>query len=177
MIKEKKKPMVAIVLALLVIGIALCLGGCSSANRYKVDLDGADFCYEGVKKSYRAGEEVTLYYTLIATDTDYSFALDGEPINFEYDDRKGFVIQFTMPEHDVTLTCNSQNSMTYIPVMWQGDADVMLLDCYRATVAAADGDAYHEFVLTTTEDPEQVRVDEYRKEEGGEETCTTFYIP
>lgn len=168
--------MVAIVLALLVIGIALCLGGCSSANRYKVDLDGADFCYEGVKKSYRAGEEVTLYYTLIATDTDYSFALDGESINFDYDDRKGFVIQFTMPEHDVTLTCNSQSSMTYVPFTWELESDVMLIDYYYATSATEDGDAYHELVFTTTEDPMQVRVDEYLKEEGGEETCSTVYI-
>jgi hypothetical protein len=55
-----------------------------------------------------------LYFELIATDTDYSFYLDGERINYKYDDRKGFVITFVMPEHNVKLECESHNSMEYI---------------------------------------------------------------
>jgi hypothetical protein len=54
---------------------------------------------------------VTLYFDLVATDTDYSFLLDGEPIHYTYDDQKGFVIQFTMPDHDVKLEYDSRNSM------------------------------------------------------------------
>lgn len=176
MAKERKGTMTAAILLLLALGISLCLMGCSKGNRYKVDLGGSDFCYEGVKESYRAGEEVTLYFTLIATDTDYSFYLDGEPIDFDYDDKKGFIIRFTMPNHDVKLEYNSKNSMVYVP-MWDGEADVMLIDCYWETAATVGGDGHHEFVVTTTDDPEQVRLDEYIKEEGGEETCTTFYIP
>lgn len=177
MTKEKTKTMWAIILVLSALGIILCLAGCSKGNRYKVDLDGSDFCYEGVKESYRAGDDVTLYYTLIATDTDYSFYLDGEPINFDYDEKKGFVIRFTMPEHDAKLECNAKESMTYVPSGWNGEADVMLLDCYRETSATAGADAYHRLVVTTTDAPDQVRLDEYIKEEGGEETCTTTYIP
>ena len=48
---------------------------------------------------------------MMATDTDYRFYLDYEPVNFTYDERKGFVIEFTMPEHDVTLDFSSVNSM------------------------------------------------------------------
>ena len=174
--KERKGTMVVVILLILALGAALCLMGCAGGTRYRVDYDGVKELYVGAKDSYRAGQEVTLYYTMIATDTDYSFYLDGEPIDFDYDDRKGFIIRFTMPNHDVKLEYNSKNSMVYVP-MWDGEADVMLIDCYRETAATVGGDGYHEFVVTTTEDPEQVRLDEYIKEEGGEETCTTFYIP
>ena len=177
MAKERKRTMTAVILLLLALGISLCLIGCSNVNRYQVDYDGVKELYECAKDSYRAGQEVTLYFTMIATDTDYSFYLDGEPIDFDYDDKKGFIIRFTMPNHDVKLECRSVNSMVYIPLQWEGEADVMLIDCYRATTATADGGGYHELVVTTTEDPEQVRLDEYIKEEGGEETCTTVYIP
>ena len=174
--KEKTKFMTAIILVLLALMIALCFMGCAKGNRYRVDYDGVKDLYEGAKDSYRAGQEVTLYFTMIATDTDYSFCLDGEPIDFDYDDKKGFIIRFTMPNHDVKLECNSENSMVYVP-MWDGEADVMLIDCYWETAATVGGDGHHELVVTTTEDPKQVRLDEYIKEEGGEETCTTFYIP
>jgi len=175
--KEKTKTMWAIILVLSALGIILCLAGCSKGNRYKVDLDGSDFCYEGVKESYRAGNDVTLYYTLIATDTDYSFYLDGEPINFEYDEKKGFVIRFTMPEHDVKLECNAKESMTYVLSGWNGEADVMLLDLYRAETAAEGSKESREYVITTIDDPDQVRLDVYVKEGGEEETCTSCSIP
>jgi len=177
MAKEKKRVMTAAILIVLVLGAALCLMGCSKGDRYKVDLGGSDFCYDGVKKSYRAGEEVTLYFTLIATDTEYAFYLDEEPISFDYDQKKGFIIRFTMPNHDVKLEYTSVNSMVYVPPAWDGEADVMLLDCYRAQVATAGGDGHHELVITTTEDPTEVRLDEYVQEEGEEETCTSYYIP
>ena len=92
----------------------LSLFGCA-ANKYNVDYCGAKDLYRGAKDSYKAGTKVTLYFELIATDTDYSFTLDGEPLKFEYDDKKGFVISFTMPEHDVKLECHWQNSIVYVP--------------------------------------------------------------
>ena len=58
---------------------------------------------------------MTLYYEIIATDTDYSFLLDGENLNFGWDENKGFVITFTMPDHDVKLECRMRNSMVYDP--------------------------------------------------------------
>ena len=96
---------------LLLVGLTSCSGG----ERYQVDYCGSKDCYSNAKDSYRAGTEVTLYFDLVATDTDYSFLLDGEPVHYTYDDRKGFVIQFTMPNHDVKLECNSKNSMLPFP--------------------------------------------------------------
>ena len=92
----------------------LSLFGCA-ANKYNVDYCGAKDLYRGAKDSYKAGAKVTLYFELIATDTDYSFTLDGEPLRYTYDEKKGFVISFTMPEHDVKLECNTRNSMYYEP--------------------------------------------------------------
>lgn len=90
------------------------LFGCS-AEKYKIDFHGSEFMFEGVKETYTVGEEVVLYYTLIASDTDYSFELDGEGIKYNYDDKKGFVISFTMPNHDVSLVVKTNNSMEYLP--------------------------------------------------------------
>ena len=97
--------------ALLLLGcLPFMFAGCN-AKEYKVDYCGSKYCYSNAKDSYKAGTKVVLYFELIATDTDYSFTLDGEPINYSYDEEKGFVIEFTMPEHDVKLECNSKNSM------------------------------------------------------------------
>ena len=52
-----------------------------------------------------------MYYNLIATDTEYSFLLDGERLKFEYDEKNGYVISFTMPAHDVKLECKMRNNM------------------------------------------------------------------
>jgi len=132
---RRKGIMAAVILLILALGAAFCLMGCAGET-YRVDYDGVKELYEGAKDSYRAGQEVTLYFTMIATDTDYFFYLDGEPIDFDYDDKKGFIIRFTMPNHDVKLECRSVNSMVYIPPQWEGEADVMLIDCYRATTAS-----------------------------------------
>jgi len=80
-------------------------------KKYRVDYCGLKRLYSGAKNSYRPGTKVKLCYKMIATDTDYRFYLDNEPLNFTYDNRKGFVIEFTMPEHDVKLEISSVNSM------------------------------------------------------------------
>jgi len=166
--------MTAVIIIFFVLGAFLFLVRCTEGT-YRVDYGGQKDLYKGAKDSYKAGREVTLYYMLIATDTDYFFYLDGEPIDFDYDDKKGFIIRFIMPDHNVKLECRAKESMTYVPPCWDVEAGVMLLNCYRAIVASADGDGYHELVITTTNDPEEVRLDEYIKE-GHEEKQTTFYI-
>ncbi len=95
------------------IALIICLMSLTNcgAQRYQVDYDGEMDFYEGAKESYRAGEQVVLYYDLIATDTDYTFLLDGESINYSYSDDKGFEISFVMPDHDVKLECVTRNSM------------------------------------------------------------------
>ncbi len=104
----------AISIILLGVTIMLCFSGCKS-NYYKVDYCGEKDFYTNAKDSYKAGTTVTLYYDLIATDTDYSFYLDDERINVGYKESKGFIIEFVMPEHDVKLKSESRNTMEYIP--------------------------------------------------------------
>lgn len=82
-------------------------------KNYSVDYCGQKDFYLNARDKYRVGEKVEVYFNLIATDTDYSFYLDGEIINPAYDNSKGYIIKFTMPEHNVTLKCESKNSMLY----------------------------------------------------------------
>ncbi len=84
--------------------------GCGGA-RYRVDYCGMKSAFPGAKDAYRAGELVTLDFPYIATDTDYRFYLDGEPLNTDYEHKRGFILRFTMPAHDVVLTVESRNSM------------------------------------------------------------------
>ena len=63
------------------------------------------------RSEYYAGEQVVLYFYMVATDTNYTFLLDGEKIYPDYQTGKGYIIHFIMPEHDVKLQCISRNSM------------------------------------------------------------------
>ena len=81
------------------------------SKKHKVDYCGRKLDYKNAKDEYRAGEKVTLNFWMIATDTDYSFQLDGAELVRDYDREKGFVLSFTMPDHDVVLHCSSRNSM------------------------------------------------------------------
>ena len=78
---------------------------------YKIIFDDLESFYTNAKPSYKEGEEVEVYFNLIATDTDYSFILDGKKINPDYERGKGFAIRFVMPAHDVKLECLSSNTM------------------------------------------------------------------
>jgi hypothetical protein len=82
-----------------------------AAKTYEVDYCGEQQMYDGAKDSYAPGKEVTLRYTLIASDTSYAFYLDGEELDVEYDSNKGYFIRFTMPDHDVRLECMTKNTM------------------------------------------------------------------
>jgi len=88
---------------------------------YTIDYCGEKECYEGARDSYPVGTKVKLCYGLIASDTDYSFYLDEQPLQYEYDSEKGFVIQFTMPKHDVKLECVTKNTMVYEDLEYEGD--------------------------------------------------------
>ena len=90
------------------------LCGCGT-QKYKVNFDDGDF--EIKKKSYPAGEAVTAYFPYVATDTDYSFHIDPDDtkLDISFDGQRGYVLSFTMPEHDVTLSYDSRNTMEYDP--------------------------------------------------------------
>ena len=106
-----RRILLTLIVLLLLSSFPFFFSGCK-AQKYTVDYCGSKGCYSNAKDSYKAGTKVTLYFELIATDTDYSFTLDGEPVDWSYDEKKGFVIEFIMPEHDVKLECHTKNSMT-----------------------------------------------------------------
>ena len=121
-------------LFLMILGVSMMfmLFGCGKP-KYKLHFEGYGF--QSSKTEYAAGEQVTVYYDLIATDTDYSFWLDDENVTLkeDYDDSHGYVFTFIMPDHELTLHVSSHNSMEYIPtvsVSFQNEveeADVWLL--------------------------------------------------
>ena len=51
------------------------LGGCGK-QKYQLNFDGYGF--ESKKTSYAPGDTVTVYYGMIATDTDYHFSCDDD---------------------------------------------------------------------------------------------------
>ena len=94
--------------------LALCACG-KKAVLYQVDYNGRKELFKKAKDAYKAGETVEVYYDMIGTDTDYSFWLDGERLKTDYNEKKGYIIRFTMPEHDVSLSVKSVNSMSPLP--------------------------------------------------------------
>ena len=90
---------------------------------YSIDFSGQEYFYASeeikngkpefvkVRKEYHVGEQVVIYYPMIATDTNYTFLLDGMQIRPDYETSKGFIIHFFMPDHDVTLQCIERNTM------------------------------------------------------------------
>ncbi len=105
---------VIVIVFLVAIVLPLALGACVP-KRYSVIYEGGKFGFTNAKDSYRAGQKVVLYYDLIATDTDYSFYVDDQYPAVGYDDKKGFVISFVMPDHDVTIRVEERNTMLYEP--------------------------------------------------------------
>ncbi len=104
---------IILTIAAVLTGSILLFNSCNNAKAYTVDYCGDKDSYENAKDKYKAGEKVEVYYYMIATDTDYSFYLDDERINPDYEESKGYIIRFTMPEHNVKLRCESKNSMLY----------------------------------------------------------------
>ena len=149
------------------------LFGCGKKGpEYKIDFSGEESWYEGAKKTYREGEEVTLYYGLIATDTDYKFLLDGESLNYDYDEDRGFIITFTMPAHDVKLECEMKNSMEYVPEVIP---DVVLFDYYSGTTGPDGYDSSVEYTLSTYT-RENHRLSVFVKASPDEEETRTDYL-
>ncbi|MCR5673653.1 MAG: hypothetical protein K6F87_08075 [Lachnospiraceae bacterium] len=101
----------------------LTLVGCSAGEdtvKYKLILNSSGF--ESKKTMYAPGEEVTVRYDIIATDTDYRFYSDDVEFKQSYDG--GYVLTFIMPDHDVTLNVESRNTMEYDPDAYVPDEPV-----------------------------------------------------
>lgn len=116
MVRQKKGARLTRGLLPILLGVSMMftLFGCGKL-KYRLRFEGYGF--KSSKTEYAAGEKVTVYYDLIATDTDYRFWLDDESVRLtqEYDDRHGYVFSFSMPEHDITIHVESHNSMVYVP--------------------------------------------------------------
>lgn len=93
--------------------LAAGLLGCSG-KRYHVDYHGQEYAFTGAKKTYAAGQKVKLVFGMFATDTDYSFHVVGAEHTAQWEPEDGFVIRFTMPEHDVEVYYDSCNTMTVL---------------------------------------------------------------
>lgn len=78
-------------------------------KKFMVEYSGGMEQYKGAKRCYSAGARVVLRYSLIATDTVYDFYLDGENLNYDYDEKNGFILSFTMPPHNVKLELRQKN--------------------------------------------------------------------
>ena len=151
-----------------VFGLSSCGG-----QKYKLVFDGRGSSFENAKSSYRAGQTVTLYFPNIATDTDYSFFVDGEAFNADYDEKNGYVISFTMPAHDVTVGYTSRNSMEYDP---GAQAETMLIDFYYAVTGTDGGDSYRELVLYEYEGS-KLKLSVFSGSAEGEETRADYSVP
>ena len=117
-----KKHFLFIMFIMIGVLIMLSFSACGT-QKYKVHFDGYGF--ESRKTEYAEGEKVTVYYDLIATDTDYHFYIDDDvEMSQNYDDKHGYVFTFKMPDHDVTLHEESRNSMVYVPPHDYTDAGI-----------------------------------------------------
>lgn len=149
--KLTSKIIIILIVAALLAGSLICLTSCASKKpkeeRFKVICP--EGLFENVKESYKAGQQVKIYFPFVATDTDYTFYLDGERMNdYEYDDRKGFVFSFTMPAKDVTLDYESKNSMEN---PFQTFDETTSLVTYTKRISTAIGDSVYEVTLESTE--------------------------
>lgn len=105
-------------LTVIFLGMIFVMGitGCG-AEKYKLELESDAFTSK--KTQYAEGEKVTVIYDIkyIGTDTDYSFSLDCDDVEFDrdWDSKKGYIITFRMPAHDVKVCVDSRNSMMYDP--------------------------------------------------------------
>ncbi|MCQ2432382.1 MAG: hypothetical protein MJ175_07250, partial [Clostridia bacterium] len=105
------KNTVIIVLVVLLLIAAVSVVSCAGGKKYQVDYHGQTDLFKGAKASYAAGKHVTLRFDMIATDTDYSFYVDGEAVNASWENN-AYVIRFVMPDHDTEVYFSAVNSMT-----------------------------------------------------------------
>ena len=74
------------------------------------------FGFTSERIDYLPGEHVTVMYHAIMTDTSYKFIVDAPDSKVDYMNGGGSVkIDFTMPEHDVVISCETRNTMMYDP--------------------------------------------------------------
>ena len=118
MYRQRESAIIGKRLLLFFLGVSMMitLFGCGK-TKDRLRFEGYGF--QSAKTAYAAGEKVTVTFDLIATDTDYRFGLDDENVRLtqSWDEKRGYVFTFLMPDHDVTLRVSSRNSMESIPTV------------------------------------------------------------
>jgi len=165
-----KKALIMAIALLSIWGLFSC-----SNQKFNVDYCGQKELFNGAKDSYRSGKKVILSFDMIATDTDYSFTIDGKaPERIHYDNKKGYVIEFTMPAHDIKVECTSRNSMTYIPVHNFED-NFILVNYFTKITGTPEESLPYELVLRYSESENGFVIDEYIS--STEKPDRRFYAP
>ena len=138
-----------LIVALTVVLLLSCIFILTSCKAEKHKVICAEGIFSGVKKGYKAGDKVKVYFSMVATDTDYTFYLDGERISpSAYSDLKGYTIEFTMPAKNVTLDYESKNSMEN---PYQTFDEITTLVTYTKRISTAIGDEVYEVTLESTD--------------------------
>lgn len=162
-------------------------------KRYNVDYGQSMFLFKKAKKSYKAGKKVTLYFDCIATDTDYHFYLDNDALNFTYDQKKGYIIKFIMPNHDVKLRVETNNSMyacgvtscyTRFGLSELTEPNHILISLYTS-LSASDSETNTaseiikstKHILKTTDDSAILKLEYHTKSNNGTESLICYYVP
>ena len=163
------------IILLLEVLLVMSLFGCMSVKKYSVDYGTSKDGLIGAKDSYRAGATVTLK-AYLATDTDYSFTVDGESVFPDYSSDGGMLIyRFKMPAHDIKIEFSSHNSMVNeVDPVDGGDIDyeqTLLFDYYTAPVAIVGESFYNETTVNRGSDG-LLYVNTYR---GSRDKGTTTY--
>ena len=79
--------------------------------KYHVEYNGKKDLFKYAEDFYEEGSSVRLIYDLIATDTNYSFYVNEEKPHVVYENY-AFVIEFVMPDHDVEIRIEKDNTTT-----------------------------------------------------------------
>lgn len=173
-----KRYLLKITAAFLGVVIMLTMFGCGK-QKYRLILPHG---FESEKSSYAAGEEVTVTYSWLATDTDYSIFCDADDVKKGFDE--GYVFSFIMPERDVTFWMESRNTMEYKPHIEYTEAELlervdegrMVFDYYEAVTGTDGGDGYVEYVLCRWEE-DDLLLARYTKTDGEYEKASACRVP
>ena len=160
--------------AALAVGLAGCTGPAPKKTLYKIDFGGA---FPDERDEYAAGETVRIKIPL-ATDTDYTFSVDGENVMPEVSSKGTHLIyKFVMPEHDVKVEFSSRNSMVYIPQAPEDTEGTLLFDYYEAPVAIVGEAFYDEITVNESEGMYFINVYSGSSTEGTTTSHSAYWAP
>lgn len=97
--------------------------GAHKAPVHNISYAGNAYCFfasaneKPAPKKAREGEHVRICFPMVATDTNYTFYIDGVQTNPDYTHETGYIIEFAMPDHDVVISFSERNTMLDFRIM------------------------------------------------------------